>query len=223
MSFTDVIKDSVLNGFNTDISTIQICVILGITVLLGAYIFLVYRIKSKTTFYSKDFNVVLAGLPVITAGIVLAMQSSIVISLGMVGALSIVRFRNAVKSSMDLLFLFWSISVGIICGAGIFDIAVIMSLVITVMLFGLDLLPVRKASMLLIVNSKDINVEDSVNKVLKKYATNSVVKSRSVSKNGVDLIIELKTNKGAELINECCKIEGLLNVNLLSHDGERKF
>ena len=113
--------------------------------------------------------------------------------------------------------------VGIICGAGIFDIAVIMSLVITVMLFGLDLLPVRKASMLLIVNSKDINVEDSVNKVLKKYATNSVVKSRSVSKNGVDLIIELKTNKGAELVDECCKIEGLLNVNLLSHDGERKF
>lgn len=104
MTFEDVIKDSILNGFNSDISTADILVVLGISLILGLYVYEVYRLKSKSTFYSKDFNNTLACLPIVTSGIVLAMQSSVVISLGMVGALSIVRFRNAIKSSLDLLF-----------------------------------------------------------------------------------------------------------------------
>lgn len=96
-------------------------------------------------------------MSVITAAIVLAMQSNLVISLGMVGALSIVRFRNAIKSSMDLVFLFWSISIGIICGAGLYEIAFVASLILTVLLFLLDLVPTPKAALLLIVNSSDVN------------------------------------------------------------------
>ena len=115
MSFSDVIKKSVLEGFTqSDIGTVTIVVTLGVTGLIALYIFAFYRLASRSAFYNRDFNKTLALMPIVTAGIVLAMQSSIVISLGMVGALSIVRFRNAVKDSMDLLYLFWSIGVGII-------------------------------------------------------------------------------------------------------------
>ena len=223
MSFNDALKNSVLEGFSTDISTTKIFVTLGFSLLIGIYIFFVYRIKTKSSFYSKDFNVVLAGLPIITTGIVLAMQSSIVISLGMVGALSIVRFRNAVKNSMDLLFLFWSISIGIICGAGIYEIAIILSIVLTIVLLSFDYIPTRNGSLLLVVNADDINIENKLNKILKQYSKNYVIKSRSISKNNIDLIIELRSKEEKKIISELSKEEHILNVNLLSHDGERRF
>lgn len=220
MKFKDLFKNSVLEGFNTDITTTKICVTLGIALLLGIYIFFVYRYKSKTAFYSCDFNNVLAGLPVVTAGIVLSMQASIVISLGMVGALSIVRFRNAVKSSLDLLFLFWSISIGIICGAGIYEIGFILSFVITILLFVLDLIPVKNASLLLVINAENLEIEGSITQILTESASSYKVKSRSVSRDSIDLIIELKSNQEVELVRRCAELEGIVNVNLLSHDGE---
>ena len=109
MSFTDVIKKSVLEGFHTgDLSTVSMAVTLAMAAAMGLFIYVVYRLTAKGSFYNRDFNKSLATLPVITAGILLAMQSNLVISLGMVGALSIVRFRNAVKDPADLTFLFWS-------------------------------------------------------------------------------------------------------------------
>lgn len=223
MSIQDTIKNSVLEGFVSDLSTVKIIVTLGISLIIGLYIFLVYKLKTKSSFYSRDFNSVLAGLPVITSGIVLAMQSSIVISLGMVGALSIVRFRNAVKNSMDLLFLFWSISIGIICGAGVYEIAIIISLVLTVVLFILDILPSSNHSLILVVNADDINVETKLNKVIRKYTKNYKIKSRNINKNNVDLIIELRCKKEQKLVSELSKDKHILNLNLLSHDGERRF
>ena len=121
MSFTDLFKNSVVEGFtNADISLSKILVTLGITVVLALYIFAIYRLATKSVFYSKGFAISMAAISVITAAILIAMQSNLVISLGMVGALSIVRFRTAIKDPMDLLFLFWSIGVGIICGAGLY-------------------------------------------------------------------------------------------------------
>lgn len=223
MSINDAIKNSVLEGFSTDISTTKIVVTLGFSLMIGLYIYFVYKYKTKSSFYSQDFNVVLAGLPIITAGIVLAMQSSIVISLGMVGALSIVRFRNAVKNPMDLLFLFWSISIGIICGAGIYEIGIVLSLVLTIILFAIDYIPIKNNSLLLVINADSINIEDKVNTVLKENSKNYKIKSRSISKNNMDLIIELRSNNEQKLITELSKVKHILNVNLLSHDGERRF
>ena len=117
MSFNDVIKKSVLEGFsNTDVPTAQVVVILGVTFLVALYIYWIYGMVNRTALYDRSFHVSMSIISVITAGIIIAMQSSIVISLGMVGALSIVRFRTAIKNPMDLLFLFWSIGTGIICG-----------------------------------------------------------------------------------------------------------
>lgn len=115
MNFQDVFKNSFLEGFTgLDISTSKILATMLVTSILALYIFVMYRLVTRKTFYSKTFNVAIAVISVITAGIILAMQSSLVISLGMVGALSIIRFRTAVKDPLDLIFLFWSISIGII-------------------------------------------------------------------------------------------------------------
>ena len=120
MKFGDVIKKSILEGFsNSDMSSTQIAVILLITLLFAVYLFFIYKLVNKSSMYDKELHITISLMSVITAGIIVAMQSNIVISLGMVGALSIVRFRTAIKSPMDLLFLFWSMGVGIICGAGL--------------------------------------------------------------------------------------------------------
>ena len=220
MSFNDIIKSSILEGFDTDVSTEKIIVTLLFAIILGIYIFFVYKYKSKSSFYSKDFNAVLATLPIITAGIVLAMQSNLVISLGMVGALSIVRFRNAVKNSMDLLFLFWSISIGIICGASLYEIAIILSVATTILLFVMDLIPNKKKSLLLIINANNTNIEKKLIPIIKENTSSYTIKSRNISKDKVDLIVEVRSKNELELVNKCSKLKNIVSVNLLSHDGE---
>ena len=132
MSFKDIFKKSFLEGYaGAEISTMTIFAALGIASVLALYMFLVYRVATRKTFYSKSFNISLAGITVITTAIILTMQSSVVLSLGMVGALSIIRFRTAIKDPMDLAFLFWAISIGIMCGASMFEVAIEASLIIT--------------------------------------------------------------------------------------------
>ena len=163
MNFGDVIKNSVLEGFTyADLSTTKILTTLVITFVIAIYIFCVYKLVTKSAFYFKNFNVSMAIISVVTAGIILAMQSSIVISLGMVGALSIVRFRTAIKDPMDLLFLFWSIGTGIICGAGLYKIAVILAVLITIGILVLAMLPVSISPYLLIVNAISKEAENEI-------------------------------------------------------------
>lgn len=221
MSFTDVIKKSILQGFtNTDIPTIQIVMTLGITFLIALYIFFIYRMVNKTALYDKSFHVSMAIISVITAGIIIAMQSSIVISLGMVGALSIVRFRTAIKNPMDLLFLFWSIGVGIICGAGLFEIALIVSLMVTIGIFFLEFMPDNKKPYLLIINGSRELDDTEVLDCVRKYSKNVKVRSRNMKKNGTDYIIEVHTKQEKELLVELDKIEAISQLSLLSHEGE---
>jgi uncharacterized membrane protein YhiD involved in acid resistance len=202
-TFADIFKKSFLDGFSgSDITTARILVTLLVTCAIALYIFIVYYVAAKKNYYSKTFNISLALIAVITASIILAMQSNLVISLGMVGALSIVRFRTAIKDPMDLIFLFWSISTGIICGAEMYKIAIITSLVITLGLFVLELTPAGKASVLLIVNAKSIEQEAGIREVVEKYAKHAKVKSRNVSSESLDMIFDIKTAKEAELLKE---------------------
>ena len=152
MSIKDVIKGSVYEslGGGTNLSAANILLILAIACLLGLYIFAVYKLSCKSAFYSKDLNVTIAGMPLIIAAIMIAMQSNLLVSLGMVGALSIVRFRNAVKNPIDLLYLFWSISAGIIVGVGLYILALVLCIVMTLLLIVLDMVPNAKAPDLLV-------------------------------------------------------------------------
>ena len=224
MSFKDIFKKSFLEGFaGSEINLTTIVVALAIACALALYIFLTYRVVTRKTFYSKNFNISLAGITVITAALILTMQSSVVLSLGMVGALSIVRFRTAIKDPMDLMFLFWSISVGIICGAGLAQIAVLLSIVLTVGVFILDMLPVAKAPMILVVNATNIQAEKEVAAVAATFDKHYRVKSRNMTSSTLDLIIELRTAKGADLVQQIVAMEGITSASLLSHDGEVTF
>ena len=224
MSFTDLFKNSVVEGFTkADISLSKILVTLGITVVLALYIFAIYRLATKSVFYSKGFAISMAAISVITAAILIAMQSNLVISLGMVGALSIVRFRTAIKDPMDLLFLFWSIGVGIICGAGLYSVAIVGSLVVTVVLLVLSLTPVVRAPFLLVVNGEDEELEKAVLAAVEHHTRAYRVKSRNRSRGHMDLIVEVRVKEGGDLLREVAAIPSVEEASLLSHDGETTF
>jgi len=221
MSFTDVIKKSVLERFNAgDLSTMTIVMTLAMAVAMGVFIYGIYRITSKGSFYNRDFNKSLAVLPPITAGIMLAMQSNLVISLGMVGALSIVRFRNAVKNSVDLTFLFWSISMGIVVGAGLMELALLMSLCITVLIMGLDLLPTFRAPCLLVISGETGTDETALISCVKQHSARMRVRSRCITKKGMEWILEVSVRNEKALVDQVAAIDGVLSLNLMSHDGQ---
>lgn len=224
MTFKDIFKKSFLEGYAaTEITTMTVVVALGIACAIALYIFFVYRVVTRKTFYSKNFSISLAGVTVITTSLILTMQSSVVLSLGMVGALSIVRFRTAIKEPMDLMFLFWSISVGIICGAGLAEVAVILSVVMTLGILILDHIPVAKAPMILVVNADNLDAEEKVSQVVKKYVRHFNVKSRNMTGATLDLVVELRTAQGSELLREVMSLNGVTSASLLSHDGEVTF
>ena len=224
MSFTDAIKKSVLEGFDAgNLTTSHIIVVLGAAVALGLFIYAVYRTTTKSGFYNRSFNKSLAVMPVITAGIMLAMQSNLVISLGMVGALSIVRFRKAVKDSGDLAYLFWSISMGIICGAGLFEIAIILSICVTILIVALDLLPTLKAPCILVISGDASAAEEAVMASVKKFAAKAKIRSRNITKNGTEWIIEMQAKDEAGLVKAAAEVSGVVSVNLMTHDGEVRF
>ncbi|MBP3457787.1 MAG: DUF4956 domain-containing protein [Lachnospiraceae bacterium] len=220
MSFNDAIKKSVLEGFSyADLSTTKIMTTLIITFAIALYIFFVYKMVTKSAFYFKSFNISMAIISVVTAGIILAMQSSIVISLGMVGALSIVRFRTAIKDPMDLLFLFWSIGTGIICGAGLYKIAIILAVLVTIGILILDMLPVRISPYLLIVNADSKELEDSILDLVKEKGAYKI-KSKNITAKGMDMILEVRSKKEKELVDQLSELEGVTSVSMLAHDGE---
>lgn len=222
MHFADILKSSFVAGIDaSNLNTVTIAAAIVIAGILGLYIFVVYRLVSRKAFYSKEFNISLVALAMIVTAIILTIQSSVVISLGMVGALSIVRFRTAIKDPMDLVFLFWSISVGIICGACFFKIALILSLFLTIAILGLELLPSVQVPMLLLVDAQGCGIESEVKGIVKKYAKHYRIKSRNLTNDGMDMVIELRIrDDGEALIQEINALEGIRTVSLLSHDGE---
>lgn len=225
MGFSDIFKKSFLQGYTgSDMSSMQIIFALVMTCIIAVYIFYVYRLLTRKTFYSKNFAISLVALSIITAAVILTIQSSIVVSLGMVGALSIVRFRTAIKEPMDLVFLFWSLSVGIICGAGLAKIAIIASIVLTVVLFVLDTIPVAKAPMILIVNAESKEGKsEAILEIVKKYSKYNKVKSRNITAGQLDMVIEVKVSEAVKLVDEMSALSGVNAVSLLSHDGEVTF
>lgn len=222
MSFSDIFNQAFLQGFaGRNIGTKEILMSLFITAVLSVYIFFIYRAVTKKHFYSKNFNISLAVVSLITCGIILTIQSSLVVSLGMVGALSIVRFRTAVKEPMDLGFMFWSISIGIMCGAGMTEIAILTSLVVTVMIVVLEFVPVGKAPVLLLVNFPDSSeTEGAIEKCLNEKAAFYKVRSRNITKGMTDIIYEIRVKDEKALSDAVSGINGIESFSIISHDGE---
>ncbi len=223
MSTKDIIKKSIVKSFSTETSNVDFVVLMLITLLIGIYIFFLYKYLSKNTFYSKDFNRTIVIMALVTAAIVYAMQTNLVISLGMVGALSIVRFRNAVKDPLDLVFLFWATSIGIIDGAGLYTVAIELSLVVTVALILLNYIPSPKAALVLVVNCSDSHAAPEIEKQVKSMTKHCVVKSKNITMKGVDMIVEFCGADENQLVQKLMELESITNVAIVNQMGERRF
>ena len=202
------------------ISTTSMIASMVLAILIALYIFSVYRILTRKTVYSKNFNIALVAMTILTTAIILAMQSSLIISLGMVGALSIVRFRTAIKDPMDLVYLFWAISVGIICGAGLAELACIVSFLLTVAIVFLDYLPVSKAAMILVVNTDTFLAEKEILDTVKRFSKHIRVKSRNITNGKLQMLIEVHVKEESELIQAVASMDAVTYTSLVAHDGE---
>jgi len=223
-NYADIFKASFLNAFTAEgIPTPFIISSLVLSAVIGMYIFLVYRLLTRKSFYSKTFSISLVAMSIITTAIILAMQASIVISLGMVGALSIVRFRTAIKDPMDLVYLYWSIGVGIICGAGLGELACIVSAGLTVVILFLDYLPTARAPMILVVNADERGAEQEILGVVKRHCKVVRVKSRNITNGRLDMIVEVRVRDESALIQSVADIPAVTFSSLVSHDGEVTF
>ena len=221
MSFKDIITSNLTNGFSgADITVAEIITTLGITFLIALYLFAVYRFITKNAFYSKEYNIAMVAMAIVTAGIILAMQSSLVISLGMVGALSIVRFRTAIKEPIDLLFLFWSIGTGIICGAGLYKVAIILAVCVTIAIAVLRIIPERRSENMLFVGHNGSITTNDIIKATEGVGRIVSVKSVNTSSTGTNMAFEVRVTDSDAMIKAVKNLEGVDTVSLVAHDGE---
>lgn len=221
IGFNDIFKSSFIDKL-TSISFLDMTIALFLAFAVGLFIMMVYKKTFKGVMYSQTFAVSLMALTLISTFILLAVTSNVVLSLGMVGALSIVRFRSAIKEPIDIAFLFWSISVGIVLGAGMIPLAVFGSLFIGIIL----ILFINKKSVdnpyILIINCVDDDSETSVLYTISKSVKKYVVKSKTVSAHSdIELNIEIRLkDHTSKFVNDISKVSGVNNVVLVSYNGD---
>ena len=221
LTFRDIIRDSVLDQFSGSISVPSIIVTLLIAFFVGLFIYLLYKRIFSGVLYSKSFNVSLIGMTVITSMVILAVNSNLVLSLGMVGALSIVRFRTPIKDPTDLVFLFWSAAAGIVIGAGFYSLAVIGSVIVGLVLFVF----VKQASFetpyLMVVNCEQTASEQAIYDELKKQVKRFNVKQKTVTADNIEMTVELRLKKDEpEFVNRITALPGVKNAVLISYSGD---
>ena len=220
-TFTDIIKNSFLEE-TSDFSIAAASVSLLSALFIGLFIFFIYKKTYAGVMYSKPFNTSLVLLSVLTTFVILAVTSNVVLSLGMVGALSIVRFRTAIKEPLDLVFLFWSISVGIILGAGLYSLAFLGSVFITVILLVLTGKVDSSAPYILMLQLENENAELQATEIIKNRFGKIIVKSKSITDGQPELIYDVKVkNNETSFINELSAIEGVQNATLVSYNGNQ--
>ena len=220
MSFKDIFKKSFLEGFTAmDISTSKILATLAMVVILSLYIFCIYRVVTRKTFYSKTFNISLAAIAIITASIILAMQSNLVISLGMVGALSIVRFRTAVKDPLDLLYLFWSITTGITAGAGMYALGLVTAVVMIGMIYLFSHWQAKGRVYIAVIHYAGTEAGDNIVRALGRVKF--VVKSKTMRGENTEMAVEVFCNDpNVEFADRVRAVEGVQDVTLIQYNGE---
>ncbi len=221
MTIKETLEKTFFEGYATadiQVSTVFICIICSM--LLSVYIYVLYKNINKNSFYNRNFNLSLIVIAIITASIILTIQSNIVVSLGMVGALSIVRFRTAIKDPIDLVFLFWSISIGIICGAGFVMIAIIASIVLTIVIVVFSMLPQARNSMILVINAKSYKNESEIMQIVNEECSYIKMRARNVSKDGMNMAIEVNVKNQPQLIERLMDLESVLTASLVEHDGD---
>lgn len=221
INFSDIFKSSFIDKM-TSISFLDMFIAMGLSFIVGLFIMQVYKKTFKGVMYSSTFAMSLLALTLITTLIILGVTSNVVLSLGMVGALSIVRFRSAVKEPMDIAFLFWSISEGIVLGAGLIPLAVLGAVFIGIVMVLFANKKTTDNPYILVVNCENDLSENSVLNILSKNVSKYCVKSKTVSpSNGIEMTIEVKLkNVTTSFVNEVSKVKGVSNAVLVSYNGD---
>ena len=220
MSFNDIFKSSFLENVS-EFSVLDTVLGLAVSLVIGLFIFLIYKKTLTGVMYSSGFALTLVGLSLVTTLVIMAVTSNVVLSLGMVGALSIIRFRTAIKEPVEIVFLFWSLAVGIVIGAGMIPLAIIGSAIIGVILLLFANRKIRKLPYILVVSCKDEAAEQRITEILAKAVEYYTVKSKTVNAAGIEFTAELRT-KDAEtaFVNRITELEGVGNATLVSYNGE---
>ncbi|BDC01467.1 TPA: DUF4956 domain-containing protein [Clostridium perfringens] len=221
VNFSDIFKSSFVDKM-TSISFLDMFIAMILSFAVGLFIMQVYKKTFKGVMYSSTFAMSLLALTLITTLIILGVTSNVVLSLGMVGALSIVRFRSAIKEPMDIAFLFWSISEGIVLGAGLIPLAILGAVFIGIVMVLFANKKTTDNPYILVVNCKNDISENSVLNILSKNVNKYCVKSKTISpSNGIEMTIEIKLkNITTSFVNEVSKIEGVSNAVLVSYNGD---
>ena len=219
----ELLKQALSGAWGSNVGPVEVILSLFFALLIAVYIYIVYQLIAKKSFYSKEYNMTLVGVCLITATLVITIQSSLLVSLSVGGALSIVRFRTAIKSSLDMMFLFWSIAAGIMCGTGVALYAMILSIVLTFVLYVLSNISFLDPAHILVINAKDIKYEDDILSCVKQYCSSYEIKSKNISDKTLDYTIEIKGKKSDELVNELSKMKYVDSVSLLNYNSDNHF
>ncbi len=184
------IFNNIFNSFGIDIGITTTLSVLLVVLVLSVYEFLIYRYVSHRSFYNKQFNILITILPFFISTIILCLQSNIVITLGTIGALAIIRFRTAVKDPIDMLYILWSVYIGIICGCQLYEVAILTSIAVTIVLVVLENVKFGKLPCVVVIHCKDCE-EKNITEILTKYAKRFKIKSRNYTSKGIDYAIEI--------------------------------
>ncbi|MEW6381135.1 MAG: DUF4956 domain-containing protein [bacterium] len=211
---------NMLNGLsqvNQPITAMRVVLTLLITCIIGQFIFFVYRKTFKGVLYTRNFNVGLVMIAMVTALVILPISSNILLSLGMVGALSIVRFRTAIKDPIDTVFMFWAIGVGICCGAGFYMVGIIGSLMIGLFMFLMNQVSLSGEEPYLLVVHFENGAETAVREALPAHK----LKSQTVTAAGVELMLEVRAKaNAASRMDKLLQIAGVKDAALISYNGD---
>ena len=220
MTFQDIFKSSFLENV-TAVSLLDMAIALALAFAVGVFIFFVYKKTYKGVMYSSTFGVTLIALTMIATLVILAVTSNVVLSLGMVGALSIVRFRSAIKDPLDIAFLFWAIAAGIVLAAGLIPLAVVGSLFVGVVLLVFSRQKNGESPYILVVHCADQDVEGQVRALVEARVRRLNLKSKSVAPGQIELYYEVRLRDAdTEFVNELGAMEGVGNVVLVSYNGD---
>ncbi|QUI25601.1 DUF4956 domain-containing protein [Vallitalea pronyensis] len=215
-TFQDILKDSFLQN-SSNITAVSIGLTLLLAFVVGVFIFNIYKKTYQSVVYTKSFNISLIMMTMVTSLVILAVTSNVVLSLGMVGALSIVRFRSAVKDPMDIVFMFWSIAAGIIIGAGFYMLGIVGSLVLGIILYVMSRQTKQETPYMLLVNMADGLAEKQVLDRIKSGTDKYLVRSKTVQSSGMELTIEVRVKEDElSFVNDLLKIEQVSGAMLVS-------
>ena len=220
MSFSDIFKSSFLESV-TEFSAIDTLIGMAFALVIGLFIFVIYKKTFSGVMYSTGFAMSLIGLSLVTTLVIMAVTSNVVLSLGMVGALSIVRFRAAIKEPMEIVFLFWALAVGIVIGAGMIPLAVIGSAIIGAILVLFVNKKFRNTPYILIVDCSDENAEKGALDVIGKAVDKYIVKSKTVNEAGIELTAEIRVkDEATNFVNRVSGVAGVTGATLVTYNGD---